>query len=92
MDEKFDIEYLEALSKLKIDDAEKEKFAKDFANIVKFVDQITQLDLPELEDRSKAVCLSQLREDEVVEKEECDVVANAPKKKDGCYVTPMVVE
>ncbi len=92
MEQKFDIEYLQALSKLKIDDAEKEKFEKDFANIIGFVDQITQLDLPELEDKSKAVCLSQLREDEVVAKEQCDVVANAPKKKDGCYVTPMVVE
>lgn len=88
---KVDLDYLEKLSKLKIDDAEKEKFQKDFERILDFVDDITKLDLSD-EERIVAVSLSELREDEIVEKEHCDVVQNAPKKKDGCYVTPLVVE
>lgn len=88
---KVDLEYLEKLSKLKIDDAEKEKFAKDFERILDFVDDITKLELSD-EDNIIAVPLSELREDEEIKKETCDVIANAPKKKDGCYVTPLVVE
>ncbi|MBP3619350.1 MAG: Asp-tRNA(Asn)/Glu-tRNA(Gln) amidotransferase subunit GatC [Clostridia bacterium] len=88
---KVDLEYLEKLSKLKIGDADKEQFAKDFERILDFVDEITKLELSD-EDRIVAVLLAELREDEEVTKEHCDVIANAPKKKDGCYVTPLVVE
>ena len=88
---KVDLEYLEKLSKLKIGDADKEQFAKDFERILDFVDEITKLELSD-EDRIVAVPLAELREDEEVAKEHCDVIANAPKKKDGCYVTPLVVE
>ena len=88
---KVDIDYLEKLSKLKIAEEDKEKFEKDFENILNFVDQITTLDLPE-EDRSRAVSLSTLREDVFSGKEKCDVLLNAPSKKDGCYATPLVVE
>ena len=88
---KIDLEYLEKLSKLKIDDSEKQKFAEDLEKILEFVDDITKLDLPE-EDKSFAVSLTKLREDEIKELGKCDVLLDAPKKKDGCYVTPLVVE
>ena len=88
---KVDLEYLEKLSKLKVDETEKDKFAEDFERILDFVDEITKLDLPE-EDKSRAVALSELREDIATDEEKCDVLLDAPKKKDGCYVTPLVVE
>lgn len=88
---KVDIEYLEKLSKLIINEQEKEEFEKSFDDILDFVEEITRLDLPE-EDTSKAVDISELREDEIVDGEHVDVISNAPKKKDGCYVTPLVVE
>ena len=88
---KVDIEYLEKLSKLKIDEDKKEKFKEDFEKILDFVDDITKLELPE-EDKSRAVALSQLREDKITDKEKIDVLSCAPKKKDGCYLTPLVVE
>ena len=86
-----DIKHLQSLSKLKLEDEEVESFTKDLQNIIEFVDEITKLDLPE-EDKSRAVALSELRQDEIEEKTPCDVLANAPKKKDGCFVTPLVVE
>jgi len=88
---KVDIKYLEKLSKLEIDEQSKDKFEKDFEKILEFVGEITSLELPE-EDKSKFVKLNDLRKDEIKEKEECDILLNAPKKKDGCYVTPLVVE
>ena len=86
-----DIKHLQYLSKLKFEDGEDETFEKDLKRIINFVDEITKLDLPE-EDKSRAVALGELRQDEVEEKTSCDVLANAPKKKDGCFVTPLVVE
>lgn len=86
-----DIEYLEKLSKLKIEDEKKEKFTEDFEKILAFVDDITKLELPE-EDKSRVVSLGDLREDEETIQEKIDTLLSAPKKKDGCYITPLVVE
>lgn len=87
------IEHLEFLSKLKFEEEEKQKFEKDFKTIVDFVGEIQQLELPDDLNGDEPVELSSLREDEPREsmpREE--VLANAPKQKDGCYVTPLVVE
>ena len=88
---KVDIGYLENLSKLRIKEEEKESFETSLESILEFVDDITKLELPE-EDKSRAIDMAELREDEVLDTEKCDVISNAPKKKDGCYVTPLVVE
>lgn len=88
---KVDIKHLEDLSKLKIEEDQKQKFEKDLGDILQFVESITKLDLPE-EDKTMAVKLTELRADEITDKEACDVLSNAPKKLDGCYVTPLVVE
>jgi aspartyl/glutamyl-tRNA(Asn/Gln) amidotransferase C subunit len=88
---KVDIGYLENLSKLRIKEEEKESFESSLESILEFVDDITKLELPD-EDKSRAIDMAELREDEVLDAEKCDVISNAPKKKDGCYVTPLVVE
>ena len=87
------IQHLEYLSKLKFSDEERVKFAKEFDNILAFVDEIANLDLPEDLEKDKAIPLSQLREDEPkTSTAREDILQNAPKQKDGCYVTPLVVE
>ena len=88
---KIDLKHLEFLSKLKIDESQQTSFEEDFIKILDFVDEITKLDLPD-EPEVQALPLSDLREDEINEKEKCDVLLNAPKQKDGCFVTPLVVE
>lgn len=89
---KVDITHLEKLSKLEIAQEDKEKFASEFEKIVDFVDEIAKLDLPE-EDEDEGVFIGDLREDEEEEeKQQFDPLLNAPKKKNGCYHTPLVVE
>ncbi len=87
------LEYLENLSKLKFSEEEKAEFSKEFESILSFVDEITGLDLPDGLDTDETVPLSDLRSDE--QKESLareDALLNAPKQKDGCYVTPLVIE
>ena len=87
------IQHLEYLSKLKFTEEEREKFAQEFDNILAFVDEIAQLDLPDDLEKDDAISLSKLREDEPkTSTAQEDVLQNAPKQKDGCYVTPLVVE
>ncbi len=87
------IEHLEYLSKLEFSGEEKEKFEKEFENILKFVDEIASLELPDGLDKDTPITLDELRADEPqpsIPQE--DALANAPKQKDGCYLTPLVVE
>jgi len=87
------IQHLEYLSKLKFTEEEREKFAQEFDNILAFVDEIAQLDLPDDLEKDDAISLSKLREDEPkASAAQEEVLQNAPKQKDGCYVTPLVVE
>lgn len=88
---KVDLNHLEQLSKLKIDEQERDKFEKDFSKILDFVDEITKLDLP-MEDKSRAVSIGELREDEEKVDGDFDALKNAPETKDGCYLSPLVVE
>ena len=88
-----DIVHLEYLSKLKFTDAERESFENEFKNIIAFVDEIANLELEDEVDKDKAISINELRADE-----ECpsisqeEALQNAPIQKDGCYVTPLVVD
>lgn len=87
------IEHLEYLSKLKFSQEEKQKFEREFKDILSFVDEIKNIELTGDFERDKAIPLSELREDvPCVSMGQKGVLSNAPKQKDGCYVTPLVVE
>ena len=49
--------------------------------------------LPQELEQDDAMDLEELRDDEPMESmSQEDVLSNTPKQKDGCYVTPLVVE
>ncbi len=88
-----DIVHLEYLSKLKFAESERESFENEFKNIITFVDEIAKLELPDELDVDKAISLNDLRADEAHESiPQADALQNAPIQKDGCYVTPLVVD
>lgn len=90
---KVDLEYLEVLSKLKLSQDEKAQFEKDFDRIIDFVNEIAEVDTADVTDKVKAISINELREDEAMASmDRVSVLQNAPKQKDGCYVTPLVVE
>lgn len=87
------IEHLESLSKLKFTEEERLKFEKEFGDVLDFVNQIASLKLPDDLDSDKPIKLQELRSDEPHQSMDRDeVLQNAPKQKDGCYSTPLVVE
>ncbi len=87
------IKHLEYLSKLKFSEEERSQFESEFESILSFVDDIKGVELKESFEKDEAVSLSALREDKPSSSmSQAEVLANAPKQKDGCYVTPLVVE
>lgn len=88
-----DIEKLERLSKLEFTEEERAAFEAEFSGIIEFVDEIKGIELPDGLDKDNAISLSSLRADEPKESMPREkVLENAPKQKDGEFVTPLVVE
>ena len=87
------IEHLEELSMLKFTNSEKQKFKDEFDTILEFVSEITKIDLDIDSITSRGLKLDDFRDDKPkksMKKE--DALKNAPKRKDGCFVTPMVIQ
>jgi len=86
------IERLENLSMLEIDD--KEKMAKNLSEIVEFVEMLNELDTENIEATFNVLNASTpLREDVVKEENIIDeVLAYAPKAKDGYFIVPKIIE
>lgn len=88
-----DIEYLQSISKIELTKDEKESFKTELFNAVEFVSGISDIENLEEITMKNAVSISMLRDDETVEKfSREDILLNAPEQKDGCFVTPLVVE
>ncbi len=88
-----DITHLEYLSKLQFSESEREAFGAEFKNIITFVNEIAELELPDELDVDKAISINDLRADEAAPSiSQAEALQNAPKQKDGCYVTPLVVD
>ncbi|MGN0661283.1 MAG: Asp-tRNA(Asn)/Glu-tRNA(Gln) amidotransferase subunit GatC [Oscillospiraceae bacterium] len=89
-----DIEHIAKLSKLKIEDEKKQKFAKSMEDIIEMVKELPQLDDKlNLLDESNPM---ELREDvtasEADKLSRNELLQNAPQIEAGCFVVPRVVE
>ncbi len=86
------IEKLENLSMVEIED--KEKMANDLHEIVSFVEMLNELDTEGIEPTFRVLDVTTpLREDEPLKTEIIkDVLAHAPKAKDGYFIVPKIIE
>jgi len=91
IDEKL-VKRLETLSMVEIDD--KEKMAKDLAEIVEFVEMLNELDTSGVDATFSTLNNpTPLREDEPVKNEVIeDILDHAPKSKDGFFIVPKIIE
>ena len=89
---KIDINHIAKLARLKMDEQQAEKFARQMEGIIDMVDK-----LPAIE--GVAIGLDpdnpmKLREDIAIpsEAKRADILANAPQVEAGCVVVPRIVE
>lgn len=89
---KIDIKHIAKLARLKMDEQQEEKFARQMEDIISMVEK-----LPEIEGVATGLDPEhpmKLREDIAVKSEAGreDILANAPKVEAGCVVVPRIVE
>ena len=88
------VDHLANLSRITLDEKEKQKFVKDFEGIVGYFDKLQQIDTNNVViDKDHLDAKTELRSDE---SEPClgveKVELNAPKFSGGAVVVPQVVE
>ena len=88
------ITYLANLSKIHIEDDEREKLVSDMSAIVNLMDAMNEITMEDdLNLNGEGVNLEHLREDEiVVSYDRENLLANASHKKDGFFVVPKIME
>ncbi len=88
------IEYVSALAKLSLKPEEKEKAKKDLGNILSYIDIMKDLNTDGIEPMSHAFQMKNVfREDEVTNEDNHEeLLKNAPKQKDGCFMVPKTVD
>ncbi len=87
-----DVEHVAKLARLELSEEEKEKFSKQLGDILKYVEQMNEVDTTGVEPMSHAIpMVNVMREDVVVsENTKEELMANAPLKEDGFFRVPKI--
>ncbi len=87
-----DVEHVAKLARLKLTEDEKVMFTKQLDDVIKYVEQMNEVDTTGVEPMSHAIPLTNvMREDVVVynnTKEE--LMQNAPEEEDGFFKVPKI--
>ncbi len=88
------ISYLEELARIRLSDEAEQKAKTDLEKILAYIDTLNELDTEGVEPMSHSFPIKNVtREDEVrpsADREQ--ILRNAPKQKDGCFMVPRTVE
>ena len=88
------VQYVAALAKLTVSEEEKQKVATELDHILDYIETMNGLDTEGVEPMSHVFPVKNVfREDIVTNQDNCEeLIKNAPKKKNGCFVVPKTVE
>ena len=88
------VDYVSTLSRLKLDEAEKEKMQGELQQIIAYMDVLNTLDTEGVEPMSHLFPVTNVfREDEVTNTDNRDkILKNAPGEKEGMFKVPRTVE
>lgn len=87
-----DVEHVAKLARLELSEDEKIKFSKQLGDILKYVEQMNEVDTTDIEPMSHAIpVVNVMREDNVVsEQTKEELMANAPSKEGGFFRVPKI--
>jgi aspartyl-tRNA(Asn)/glutamyl-tRNA(Gln) amidotransferase subunit C len=89
-----DVKYVAGLARLKLTEKEIDYFTGQLSSIVKYVDQLTELDTRNIEPTTHPVPVSNVFREDVVKpslKPE-DALKNAPAKENSLFKVPRILE
>ena len=89
-----EIDHVALLARLKLNDEEKRLFSKQVGSIIEYVDKLNELDIDDVEPTAHVLPIKNVfREDELnasLPREKA--LQNAPRKHDGFYRVPKIIE
>ncbi|MDR1765596.1 MAG: Asp-tRNA(Asn)/Glu-tRNA(Gln) amidotransferase subunit GatC [Lachnospiraceae bacterium] len=88
------IEYVGILAKLELSDEEKEAAKQDMGKMLDYFDQLNRLDTTGVEPMSHVFPVHNVFREDIVQNgdDRDEILANAPKKKNGAFMVPKTVE
>ena len=90
---KKDVLHIAKLSKLEFTDEETEKLVTDLSAVVGYVNTLQQVDTSDVKEQPSYIAFDDLREDCVkLSLTQEQAISNAPKKRNGGFSVPQVVE
>ena len=89
-----EIDHVALLARLELKDEEKELFSKQVGSIIEYVDKLNELDIDEVEPTAHVLPIKNVfREDELRDSLPREkALQNAPRKNDGFYRVPKIIE
>lgn len=87
-----DVEHVAKLARLEITDEEKEKFTKQLGDVLKYVEQMNEVDTTGVKPMAHAFdIVNVMREDEIVyEQTKEELMKNAPEEENGFFKVPKI--
>ena len=87
-----DVEHVAKLARLELTEEEKELYTKQLGDVLKYVDQMNEVDTSNVEPMSHAIdFVNVMREDKVVyEQTKEALMANAPDEENGFFRVPKI--
>ena len=87
-----DVEHVAKLARLELTEEEKELYTKQLGDVLKYVDQMNEVDTSDVKPMSHAIdFVNVMREDKVVyEHTKEELMANAPEEESGFFRVPKI--
>ena len=87
-----DVEHVAKLARLELTEEEKEKFAGQLGDVLKYVEQMNEVDTSNVEPMAHAIdFVNVVREDTVkYEQTKEELMQNAPDEEDGFFKVPKI--
>ena len=87
-----DVEHVAKLARLELTEEEKEKFTNQLGDVLKYVEQMNEVDTSNVEPMAHAIdFVNVMREDEVkYEQTKEELMKNAPDAEDGFFKVPKI--
>ena len=87
------VEHVAKLARLELLEEEKVKFSKQLGSILKYMEQMNEIDTTGIEPMSHPIHLVNVMREDVVKYDatKAELLANAPEQEDGFFKVPKIV-
>ncbi len=87
-----DVEHVAKLARLELTEEEKQKFTTQLGDVLKYVDQMNEVDTSNVEPMAHAIDFVNVMRDDVVKYEETkeELMMNAPDEENGYFKVPKI--